>query len=167
MSKGKGSKKEQTPKVEVEQPAVTPASLGITKPLAGIRKGVLMRVRDISRECGRDVIAAEMEAQALLLDNNLPLEVSTMTEGQLNSLIGLGDALVAVAKQWTDKHVDKCTRVEVASDMARTLRLIKSGEKKAMSTEEVAAAQAEVDELNVAMAALLEKKAKADAKLAV
>ena len=165
MSKKGSTKKTTKPEAEVETKTPTPAELGIATGGASLRKGVLMRVRDTLRECGRDAIKAELEAQQLCLDAGLPASITTMTDKQLESLIGLADQMVKVAENWTDKAHDKCTRVQNARDMSRQLRMLKQGELKAMSTAEREEAEAEAEAVEAQLAEIEAKLAAAKAKL--
>ena len=165
MSKKGSTKKTTKPEAEVETKTPTPADLGIPTAGTSLRKGVLMRVRDTLRECARDPIKAELEAQQLCLDAGLPASITTMTDSQLESLIGLADQMVKVAEVWTDKSHDKCSRVENARDMARQLRMLKAGELKAMSTAEREAAEAEAQAVKAELEAIQAKLAAAQAKL--
>ena len=165
MSKKGSTKKTTKLEAEVETKPPTPAELGIATGGASLRKGVLMRVKDTLRECGRDVIKAELEAQQLCLDAGLPASITTMTDSQLESLIGLADQMVKVAENWTDKAHEKCTRVTTARKYAQELRMLKAGELKAMSTAEREAAEAEAEAVKAQLAEMEAKLAAAQAKL--
>ena len=165
MSNKGSTKKNTKPEANVETKTPTPADLGIPTAGTSLRKGVLMRVRDTLRECARDAIKAELDAQQLCLDAGLPASITTMTDSQLESLIGLADQMVKVAEVWTDKSHDKCSRVANARDMASQLRMLKAGELKAMSTAEREQAEAEAEAVKAELEAIQAKLAAAQAKL--
>ena len=164
MSNKKASPKKTEAKAEeTKQP--TPAELGVPVAGASLRKGVLMRCRDTLRECARDAINEELKAQQVCLDAGLKAKLTTTTDSQVDSLIGLADQLVKVAEVWTDKAHDKCTRVTNARDMSRQLRMLKAGELKAMSTAEREAAEAEAEAVEAQLKEMEAKLAAAKAKL--